>query len=126
MDLTRIIILEQEGSHVIVLREREGERWFPILIGRSEAEAIHRRITGTSIARPMTHDLMSAMLEELGGELEQIVITELRDHTFFAKLVVRGPGGLLELDSRPSDAVALAAGTETPIFVDEQVLQEVC
>ncbi len=126
MALARIIIVESGDQQVIVLREVDGDRAFPVLIGMAEALAIDRRIKGHNPARPMTHDLLMSAIEDLGGRLEKIVISELREHTFYAKLVVRRNGELLEIDSRPSDAIALGAGTDTPLYVDELVLDEVC
>jgi len=125
MDLARIIIVENGDSQVIILREREGERHFPILIGISEALAIDRRLKGIQMPRPLTHDLMSDILDQLGAELERIVISDLREHTFFAKLVVRRNGHVVEIDARPSDAIALGVSKQTPIFVDEEVLRKV-
>ena len=125
VDLTRIIILEQGDSQIIVLRERDGDRQFPIMIGITEALAIDRRLKGIQTPRPLTHDLMANIIEELDADLEKIVISELRDHTFYAKLIVRRDGNLLEIDSRPSDAIALGVTSQTPIFVEEEVLRKV-
>jgi hypothetical protein len=125
MDLTRIIITETGDSQVIILQERDGDRQFPIMIGITEALAIDRRIKGIQTARPLTHDLMANIINQLNADLEKIVISELREHTFFAKLVVRRNGDLLEIDSRPSDAIALGVTSQTPIFVDEEVLRKV-
>lgn len=128
MTLARIVIVdsEEEKMSMIVLREVGGERAFPILIGLHEAYAIDRRTKGVPIPRPMTHDLIVSMLEELNCDLERIVINELKDSTFYAKLVVRRNGDLIEIDSRPSDAIAIGAGTSTPILVDESVLRDAC
>jgi uncharacterized protein len=126
VDLARILIQDTTDQQIIVLRERDGAREFPIVIGDSEAFAIDRRIKGYKKARPMTHDLMADIIERMGGELEKIVINDLKNHTFFARLVLRAAGGIVEVDSRPSDAIALVAGTETPIFVEDQVLREIC
>lgn len=128
MQIARIVIVDshEERASMIVLREVDGERAFPILIGVNEAYAIDRRSRGVTIQRPLTHDLIMSTISDMDGQLEQIVISELRDQTFYAKLVVRHNGELLEIDSRPSDALAVGAGTETPIFVDESVLREVC
>jgi bifunctional DNase/RNase len=126
MDLARIIIRETGDSQIIVLKEREGDRHFPILIGIYEALAIQRRIKGESTQRPLTHELMSRIIEGLRGELERIVISDLKDHTFFATLVIRRNGEMISIDSRPSDAIALGAATNTPIFVEEEVLRAVC
>jgi bifunctional DNase/RNase len=126
MDLARIIIMENGDQQVIVLREREGERTFPIMIGLYEALAIDRRIRGQISERPMTHDLAANIIREMDGDLEKIIISDLRDRTFFAKLLIRRNGELVEVDSRPSDAIALGAGTSTPIYVDDGILNEVC
>lgn len=128
MNLARIVIVdsEDEKMSMIVLRELEGERAFPILIGIHEAYAIDRRMKGIAVQRPLTHDLIERLIDRLDCRLEQVVISELRDSTFFAKLVVRRDGELIEVDSRPSDAIAVGAGTSIPIFVDESVLKEVC
>ena len=125
MDLARIIIVETGDSQVIILKERDGDRHFPILIGINEALAIDRRLKGLKTPRPLTHDLMASIIEQLDGVLEQIVISDLREHTFFARLVVRRNGKVVEIDSRPSDAIALGAAVGTPIFVEDHVLREV-
>ena len=128
MTLARIVIVDSddEKMSMIVLREVDGERAFPILIGIHEAYAIDRRIKHIMVQRPMTHDLISSILDGLDCELDRIVINELRDSTFYAKLIVRRNGELVEIDSRPSDAIAVGAGTDTPIFVDDSVLKQVC
>ena len=126
MDLSRIIISDNSDQQIIVLKERDGDRSFSIVIGETEAMAIDRRIKGIRTARPLTHDLLSRLIESLGGELERIVINDLKDHTFFAKLVVRQNGGLIDVDSRPSDAIAVGVASDTPIYVAESVLRDVC
>jgi hypothetical protein len=128
MQLSRIVIFESAGGHpcMVFLREVEGDREFPIVIGMPEAWAIQRRTKGAHFPRPMTHDLIVGIMDGLEVVLEQIVISELRDSTFYAKLVIRQDGRLLEIDSRPSDALAIGAGTDVPLFVDESVLKEVC
>ena len=128
MNLARIVIVdsEDEKMSMIVLREIEGERAFPILIGVNEAYAIDRRLKGIVVQRPLTHDLVVRMIEQLDCQMERIVISELRDSTFYAKLVLRRDGELVEIDSRPSDAIAIGAGTPTPIFVDDSILKDVC
>jgi len=126
MDLARVIIRETGDSQIIVLKEREGDRHFPILIGIHEAMAIDRRVKGIQSQRPLTHDLMSQIIERLDAELEKIVISDLRDHTFYATLVIRRNGDMISIDSRPSDAIALGVARNTPIFVEESVLRAVC
>ena len=125
MELSRIMICETHDLQVIELTEVDGERRFPILIGLAEAEAIRRRLQGLTIKRPLTHDLIANIIESFGGRLESIAINDLADHTFYARLNVRtSDGELVEIDSRPSDAIALGVGTGAPIFVDEYVLTE--
>lgn len=126
MDLARIVISETSEQQFIVLRERDGSRQFPIVIGLTEADAINRRVRNILPPRPLTHDLLANVIRELGGELEKIVVHDLRDHTFYAKLVVRKNGQLVEIDSRPSDAIAVGVAGEVPIYVEESVLQQVC
>jgi hypothetical protein len=125
MDLRRIIISEVHEQQVIVLREVDGERSFPIVIGLFEASSIDRRIKGQPTPRPLTHDLLVNVIENLGGELQDVFISELREHTYFAKLRIRYEGELLEIDSRPSDAIALAVTARVPIYVAEDVMTEV-
>ncbi len=126
MDLARIIIREQADSQIIVLRERDGDRHFPILIGIHEALAIDRRVKGAEPPRPLTHDLMADIIRKLDGELEKVVVNELKEHTFYATLVIRRNGEVVSVDSRPSDAIALGVANDTAIFVDESVLRAVC
>lgn len=125
VELKRIIITETSDQQVIYLKELEGERSFPIVIGSNEALAIDRRLKGMPTPRPQTHDLLSSVIEKLGGKLERILINDLQDHTFFAKLVMRSGGHSIEIDSRPSDAIALGVANNVPIFVAEHVLDEV-
>jgi bifunctional DNase/RNase len=124
MELKRIIINEIHDQQVIMLREVEGERSFPIVIGIFEATSIDRRVRGMPSPRPLTHDLVASVIEQLGGELQDIYISELKEHTYFAKLRIRKDGELIEVDSRPSDAIALAVTASVPIYVAEDVLGE--
>ncbi|MBN2559566.1 MAG: bifunctional nuclease family protein [Phycisphaerae bacterium] len=126
MNLARIVIQETSEQQIIFLRESNGEREFPIVIGDAEAMAIDRRLKGYKKTRPMTHDLLADVIERLGAELERIIINDLINHTFYAKLVLRANGKIVEVDSRPSDAIALGVASDTPVFVSEHVLREVC
>ena len=126
MELKRIIINEVIDQQMIMLREVDGERSFPIVIGIFEATSIDRRVKGLPSPRPLTHDLVASVIETMGGELQDIFISELREHTYFAKLRIRQDGELTEVDSRPSDAIALAVTAKVPIYVAEDVLNEVC
>src|SRR5207344_3054250 len=100
VELKRIIITETSDQQVIYLKEVNGERAFPIVIGSNEAFAIDRRLKGQPTPRPQTHELLSSVIEKLDGTLERIVINDLQDHTFFAKLVIRHQGKTVEIDSR--------------------------
>ncbi|MEC9093470.1 MAG: bifunctional nuclease family protein [Planctomycetota bacterium] len=126
MKLTRIIISEINEQQVIYLREIDGERQFPILIGKYEAISIDRRVKSIPRARPLTHDLIVDSIEKLGGELDSVVISELKEHTYFAALRIKIDGELVEIDARPSDAIAVAVTSEPilPIYVSETVLEE--
>jgi bifunctional DNase/RNase len=126
MELKRIIISEIHEQQIIVLKEVEGERTFSIMIGIFEATSIDRRVKKMPSPRPLTHDLVVNVVEQLGGEISDIYISELRDHTYYAKLRVKNSGELIEVDSRPSDAIALAVTANVPIYVAEDVLDEVC
>lgn len=123
VELSRILITELGEQQVIFLKEKNGERSFPILIGIHEAVAIDHRLKGVKFPRPMTHDLLAGVIEAMGGRLEKVVITDLREHTFYAELHIRRGEEIIRVDSRPSDAVALAAGLGTPLFVSERVFE---
>jgi bifunctional DNase/RNase len=125
MELSRIIISEMKDQQIIVLREVDGEREFPIVIGSAEAFAIDRRLKGIPMPRPMTHDLLASVIEQMGGNIERIEINNLQEHTFFASIHIRQNGRVIEIDSRPSDAIALGIATMVPIFVAEHVLDAV-
>jgi bifunctional DNase/RNase len=124
MELRRIIISEVDEHQVIVLREVDGERSFPIVIGLFEATSIDRRVRGMIAPRPLTHDLITGVVEQMGGEVQDIIISDLKEHTYFAKLRIRHEGELVEVDCRPSDAIAVAVTAKVPIFVNEDVLGE--
>ena len=126
MELHKIIIREMDDQQVIVLKEVDGEREFPIVIGPNEAFAIDRRLKGIPTARPLTHDLLASVIDELGGSIEFIEINDLQSHTFFARINIKQNGNMIAIDSRPSDAIALGIATTVPIYVAEHVLDEVC
>ncbi len=125
MELSRVFIREMADMQIIELSEVGGERTFPIVIGLPEAFAIERRLKGIEIPRPQTHDLLASVIRMLGGTLEKIEIHDLQGGTFYAKLVI-GQGGeaVVEVDSRPSDAIALGVAEQVPIYVDENVLEQ--
>ncbi len=126
MDLKQIIIKETSDAQHIVLKERGGARQFPIVIGIYEATAIDRGVKQIRAPRPLTHDLLQGAIHRLDAHLERVVINDLRDGIFFAKLeLVKDNGERVDVDSRPSDAIALAVLERAPIFVEEAVLKEV-
>ncbi|MFH1370840.1 MAG: bifunctional nuclease family protein [Planctomycetota bacterium] len=124
VELSKIIINEASDQQVIVLKERYGQRSFPIVIGIVEIFAIDRRLKGITPPRPMTHDLLDSIIQNLGARIERIVVNDLRNHTFYARIVLSLNGKIVEVDSRPSDAIALGAATNAPIFVAEQVFDK--
>jgi bifunctional DNase/RNase len=123
MELSRIIISEMKDTQIIMLREVDGEREFPIVIGSAEAYAIDRRLKGHPSQRPLTHDLLANVIEHLGGTVEKIEINNLQEHTFYARIHIRQNGQIIEVDSRPSDAIALGIASMVPIYVAEHVLE---
>lgn len=125
VELAKIVIRERSPEQYIYLKEKDGERIFPIVIGIFEAMAINRRIKEEIPERPMTHDLISSLMDEIGANLDRIVITELRGDTFYANLLIQVNGRTVEIDSRPSDAIALAVRQEARIFVSESVFDRV-
>lgn len=123
-ELCKIIINETVDQQIIVLKEKGGERAFPIVIGMNEILAIDRRIKGLELARPMTHDLMHEVIKKMGGKIEKIVITDLNSGTFYGRIYVKIGERTVDIDSRPSDAIALVSGTDTAIFVDDRVFDQ--
>jgi len=125
MELNRIIISETSDEQIIVLKEVGGARAFPIVIGIWEAFAIDRHLKEKNTPRPMTHDLIESVIRNLDGTLDRIIVSDLKNQTFFAKLLIRRNGKTIEVDSRPSDAIALAVKMKAPIYVEERVLQAI-
>ncbi|MGZ8566867.1 MAG: bifunctional nuclease family protein [Actinomycetota bacterium] len=124
MELTGVRVELPTNQPIVLLRERGGERYLPIWIGAAEAAAIALCLQGVVTPRPMTHDLMKSILEDLAIQVQRIVVTELRESTFFATIELKQGTANYEISSRPSDAIALAVRTSTPIFASEQVLEE--
>ncbi len=125
MELNKIRIDENRGEQVIVLKEKDGNRVMPIVIGIMEVTAIKMRISGLTPPRPMTHDLFCNTINQLGARIDRIIITKLEQNTFFAKLIVQIDSKLAEVDARPSDSIALAIRTKAPIFVEEELLNKI-
>src|SRR5262245_43444778 len=124
-ELARMIIRDNMDQHFIFLQEKDGQRKFPIIIGTYEAQEISRKIAEEATARPLTHDLIRSILETAGIRLKRIVVDELRSNTFHAKLHLEAGDKAYTVDSRPSDAIALAVALNAPIFVEESVLEAV-
>jgi bifunctional DNase/RNase len=110
------------NTPVVMLREKAGDRVIPIWIGPAEASAIAMELQGLKPPRPMTHDLLRQVLLGLGAELSRVVVTAVRDNTYFAELHLRRGGDVIQVDARPSDGIALAVRTHAPIFTSERVL----
>jgi len=125
MELSRILIHELKDHQLIELREIDGDRTFPIMIGLPEAQAIERRMKGQRVKRPQTHELLASVIEAMGGELESVTICDLSEHTFFATIDIRTGSGdeVLHIDARPSDAIALGIANDAPIYCEEHVLE---
>jgi uncharacterized protein len=109
---------------IVLLKTADGNKFLPIWIGHPEAAAILMKLQGASTPRPMTHDLLTDVLEQLDAEVTRITVTELRDNTFFASITVQQNGSEIEIDSRPSDAIAIAVRAEAPIFAADRVIEE--
>jgi bifunctional DNase/RNase len=125
VELVKIVIRDTSDQQYIFLKEKEGERVFPIVIGFFEASAIDRHVRSVGTPRPMTHDLLHHVIEALGARLLRIVVNRLHENTFYARLYLQQSESEVDLDCRPSDAIALAVQTETPIYVAEEVIDAV-
>jgi len=121
-ELYQVIITEGSQTQVIVVKEKGGERFFPIYIGHNEAMAIDRKLNDVQVPRPLTHDLLHNVVEMMGGTLIRIVVNDMREDYYLALLEIRRGNDTIQVDSRPSDAIALAVRASCPIFVEEQVL----
>lgn len=125
VELSKIIIDEKRQDQIIVLKEKNGARQFPIVIGFLEASSIKMKLSGLQVPRPMTHDLLVAAVKGLDARIEKLVIDKLVDNTFHAKLVIQAADGKLKtIDSRPSDGIAVAVRAGAQIFVEEEVLNK--
>ncbi|MFZ0058992.1 MAG: bifunctional nuclease family protein [Acidimicrobiales bacterium] len=121
--LTAVRVDLQSNTPVVLLQEVDGERSLPIFIGAPEATAIAFAIQGVEVQRPMTHDLMKDLLDALGASVARVVVSEVRDATYFAEIHLMVAGRALELSSRPSDAIALAARTHSPLYVEDDLME---
>ena len=111
-------------QRVVILKEKDSERYLPIWIGPAEADAIAVKLQDVAVPRPLTHDLLGSVVNALGANVDSIVVSDLRNDTFFAKIILAVNGKQIEVDSRPSDAIALAVRVKVPIFADDAVLDK--
>jgi bifunctional DNase/RNase len=111
-------------QRVVILKEKESDRYLPIWIGPAEADAIAVRLQEVAVSRPLTHDLLRSIIDALGGSIQYIVVNDLANDTFYARIIMEVDGRTVEIDSRPSDAIALAVRVQVPIFADEAVLEK--
>lgn len=123
MNIESIRVSIMNYQRVVILKEKEAERYLPIWIGAAEADAIAVRLQEVSVARPLTHDLLKSAIDSLGGQVTSIIVNDLANDTFFARIMVDVNGRQLEIDSRPSDAIALAVRARVPIYAEESVLE---
>lgn len=125
MELNKIVIDEKRHDQLIVLKEKEGQKILPIVIGLNEASAIKLKISGFNPPRPLTHDLLHTTIENLEARVEKVIIDKLEENTFHAKLVLKTESGKTKIvDARPSDSIALAVRAHVPIFVEETVVKQ--
>lgn len=122
IDSIRVSLMSQ--LRVVILKEPISGRYLPIFIGPCEAEAIAVRLQEMAVERPLTHDLLKSVIGELGGQVKHIVVNDLRQDTFFAQILIEQNGQTRTIDSRPSDAIALAVRLDVPIFVEENVMEQ--
>lgn len=121
IDSIRVSLMSQH--RVVVLKEVDAERYLPIWIGPFEADAITLQLQGVEVARPLTHDLLKGVIEKMGAKISHITVTELKNDTFFARIVMDVNGDSVEIDARPSDAIALAVRAKAPLFVADEVME---
>jgi len=111
-------------QRVVILKEKDSDRYLPIWIGPAEADAIAVRLQEVSVARPLTHDLLRSVIDSLGASVDYVIVNDLSNDTFFARIMLQIDGRVMEIDSRPSDAIALAVRVQVPIYADESVLEK--
>lgn len=114
----------QNYQRVVILKEKDSERYLPIWIGPAEADAIAVRLQDVSVARPLTHDLLRDVLEKMGAQVESVVVNDLENDTFYARIIVTLNGERMDIDSRPSDAIALAVRAHVPIYAEDAVMEK--
>ena len=118
------VSVQNYAQRVVILREKDSDRYLPIWIGASEAESIAMKLQDVAAPRPLTHDLLRSVIASLGATVSRVVVSELNEDTFFAKIVLQFNGTTMEVDARPSDAIALAVRSDAPIFADDMVVEK--
>jgi bifunctional DNase/RNase len=122
IDSIRVSLMNYQ--RVVILKEKDTERYLPIWIGPAEADAIAVKLQGVSVPRPLTHDLLSTVIGTLGATINSVVVSDLKNDTFYAKVILNVDGGQMEVDSRPSDALALAVRADVAIYAEDTVLDK--
>ena len=122
IDSIRVSLMNYQ--RVVILKEKMADRYLPIWIGPAEADAIAVKLQGVTVPRPLTHDLLHSLIDVLGASVNSVIVNDLKNDTFYAKITLDVDGGQMEVDSRPSDALALAVRVEAPIYVEESVLDK--
>tara|TARA_A100001037_G_scaffold298038_1_gene321005 strand:+ start:638 stop:1168 length:531 start_codon:yes stop_codon:yes gene_type:complete len=124
LEIESIRVRQETQQRAVVLKVKDSDLYLPIFIGQFEVEAIRFKLMGVEVQRPMTHDLLGSIIGDLGGTIHSIVVSELKNDTFFAKIVIDSNGTLIEIDARPSDALALAVRSEAPIYAEDEVVEK--
>jgi len=124
MSIDSIRVSLMNYQRVVILKEKIAKRYLPIWIGPAEADAIAVKLQGVTVPRPLTHDLLGSVIDSLGASIDSIIVSDLKSDTFYAKIVLNVDGEQIEIDSRPSDALALAVRAEAPIYAEEAVLDK--
>ena len=124
LEIESIRVRQETQQRAVVLKVKDSDLYLPIFIGQFEVEAIRFKLMNVEVERPMTHDLLGSVIDDLGGTIHSIVVSELKNDTFFAKIVIDTNGTLIEIDARPSDALALAVRSEAPIYAEDDVVEK--
>ena len=124
LELESIRVRQETQQRAVVLKVKDSDLYLPIFIGQFEVEAIRFKLMNVEVERPMTHDLLGSVIDDLGGTIHSIIVSELKNDTFFAKIVIDTNGTLIEIDARPSDALALAVRSEAPIYAEDDVVEK--
>ena len=124
LSIDSIRVSPMNYQRVVILKEKDSDRYLPIWIGPAEADAIAVKLQDLSVPRPLTHDLLQSVIDSLGGSVAHVLVNDLHNDTFYAKIIIQVNGDTKEIDSRPSDAMALAVRTQVPIYAEETVMDK--